>query len=265
MDQSQGLSERHTQLHNEGRHLCQDSNLSEASLKDAIPEVYLYASQKINDLGGKCTHESNISLYDCQLAFNKIGGPTPNENNRRVSMKPDGGVIFAIFNNTYYPIFIGEDKVQGTNDNRHNNGLNKQSAGNAIERAGKNIRGQEMLCCHMGIFPSVIFASGCDFHHTETISKRIEMMNYGYPNHYIEMDSSVTNDILDNKVNIILNNISITKPLNIYSKASVFVKAHKYDVMPHNSSLWRKKDIILICKKVIDLSIEYLINNIIHS
>ena len=51
---------------------------------------------------------------------------------------------------------------------------------NAIERAAKNIRGSEMICMSQNTFPYVIFASGCDFHNTETIASRLEMMNMAF-------------------------------------------------------------------------------------
>ena len=43
----------------------------------------------------------------------------------------------------------------------------------------------------LNIFPYIIFASGCDFHYTESISKRFEQGNYGYPNKTINVTTTV--------------------------------------------------------------------------
>ena len=102
--------------------------------------------------------------------------------NARVSIKPDAGIILWKINNKHYPIYIGEDKIQGTNDKLFEAGKPKQATGNAIERYFKNVRAEELLCSRLPYFPSVVFASGCDFHHSETIAKRLEAGNYGVPN-----------------------------------------------------------------------------------
>jgi hypothetical protein len=112
-----------------------------------------------------------------------------------------------------------------------------------------------MICSKYTFFPYVLVASGCDFHHSETISKRIEMMNMGYPNHYFEISDKITDNMI--KIKKIINNISIEKK-NGFSIASVFIKAHKWNVMEHKSSLWKKDEITIICCKIIDLSIEHI-------
>lgn len=251
MSQSSGLSKRHTQFHKDGHHLCEDSNDSERQLKEAIKEILNYASTLVEDLGGTIEYRTSISLYECQMAFYEAGGPKPtSQENTKVSMKPDGGIIFAIFDDKKYPIFIGEDKVQGTNDRRLSEGKERQATGNAIERAAKNIRGSEMLCAHMTAFPYVIFASGCDFHQSETIAKRLEMMNMGRPNHYLEITPTSTASKNEMKLKEIIENINVEKILS-HGIASVFVKAHKYDVMKHGSSRWKKDEIVKISKRVI--------------
>lgn len=256
--QSAGLRVRHTQYHKDGNHLCQDSNESEATLKEAMKEVLEYAEQRIGELGGIMEYKTIISLYDCQQAFHNAGGPEPNPDNKGVSMRPDGGIIFATFNDTTYPVFIGEDKVQGTNDLRLAEGKKKQSLGNAIERAAKNIRGCEMLCAHMNAFPYVIFASGCDFHDSETIAKRVEMMNLGYPNHYLGVSPTTTCDDLDTGLDKMLSDTDVEKKFG-HGIASVYVKAHKWDKMKHGSSRWRKKEILNISKCVIDKTLRIIL------
>ena len=194
----------------------------------------------------------SISLYELQCIFNKNGGPEPNINNKNVCMKPDGGIIFAIINGNEYPILIIEDKVQGTNDTRRKNGEKKQALGNAIERGAKNVRGAEMLfSSNLNIFPYALFASGCDFHSSETIAKRIEMMNYGYPNNIIELEKNKTNDIENEITTNILPKIDINKK-NGKDIISVFVKSHKWDELDHGSSRWSKNEYAKICCNIID-------------
>jgi len=253
--QSSGLRKRHTQLHQDGRHLCQDSTQSEATLKQAMVDVLKYAKNEIEKIGGKMEYVTIMSLYDCQRCFHSLGGPEPDIKNKSVSMRPDGGIIFAIIDNVKYPVFIGEDKVQGTNDQRLSEGKKRQSLGNAIERAAKNIRGCEMLCAHMNVFPYVIYASGCDFHNTETISKRIEMMNFGVKNHYFDITPETTVAQLDDCLVNVLNNIKVTKLMG-HGIASVFVKAHKWDCMKHGSSRWRKIEIVKTSCHIIKLALE---------
>jgi hypothetical protein len=163
-------------------------------------------------------------------------------------MKPDGGILFAV-KEERIPILIVEDKVQGTNDKRLEKKLGRQSTGNAIERAGKNIRGAEMLFTG-NIFPYVLFASGCDFHSTETIAKRIEMMNMGYPNHSIEISPDTVQTMTS-----LLPNIQVKK-IGGKCIASVFVKSHKWNEMKHGASLWKKEEQVLLLKHVIDKVLE---------
>lgn len=148
-------------------------------------------------------YSTKCTLFDCQTQYHTCGGSVPDPKNKGVSMRPDGGIIWAVLaSGKRYPVFIGEDKVQGTNDSRKAEGKARQAAGNAIERAAKNIRGYEMLCPHISTFPYVIFASGCDFHYTQTISKRLEMMNMGMglANHYMEVSPTSTPESLDARV-----------------------------------------------------------------
>ena len=248
---SEGLSRRITDFNVDGHHFTDDSIGSEDRLKDALVDVIKYAKERIEAMGGELKHLKKVSLRECREYFERAGGPSVNtEEDNNVCMEPDGGILVATFNGRKYPILISEDKVQGTNDSRRSQGLPKQSLGNAIERAAKNIRGAEMLLSKMNVFPYVLFASGCDLHHTETIAKRLEMMNFGIPNHYIEVKPNETPNPLD------LSKIDITKRFGGKCIASIFIKAHKWDVMDHGSSKWSKDELVSICQKVIDQSID---------
>ncbi len=209
-----------------------------------MTEIVAHASEILRPFGYDVLHEKTISLYECQRFFEKVGGPRPNPENKKVYMKPDGGILYAISDTKKIPILIVEDKVQGTNDILFEQNKKRQATGNAIERGAKNIRGAEMLFASLGIFPYVMFASGCDFHPTETIAKRIEMMNMGFPNHY-----------------------SLDEPFSIKkvcgkSIASVFIKAHKWNEGKHGSSLWEKSEQVGILKRVLDQVLRYEIHNL---
>jgi len=141
MSQSNGLSERLTQMVQDGHQLNDDSAPSERTLTEAMEEVIPYAREIFSQTGFTIIHKKNITLYECQEFFECVGGPVPNPDNKTVSMKPDGGILFAESGKKSIPILIVEDKVQGTNDNLFKLGKKKQATGNAIERGGKNIRG----------------------------------------------------------------------------------------------------------------------------
>jgi hypothetical protein len=253
---SEGLSERHKQLAEDGRHLTDDSCGSESTMCEAMIDVLRYAKEVFAPMGGIITHKKNITLYECQEFLHKVGGALPDEANKKVSMKPDGGILFVTIGEETYPILIVEDKVQGTNDVLFEAKKKRQATGNAIERGAKNIRGAEMIFAGMNIFPYVLFASGCDFHSCETIAKRIEMMNMGVPNHSIEVTPEKTQIVLQEEINALIP--SIEKKYGGRSIASVFVKSHKWDLMKHGSSLWKKEEIVLLCCKIIDLVMKEL-------
>jgi len=254
-NQSAGLRDRHTQLHVDGRALNDDSKVSEGTLNiTAMPQILEYARQQVGSLGGTISYKKSITLFECQEMFHqKMGGPNPDPANKAYSMKPDGGIIFAHMpNGQTYPILITEDKVQGTNDQRLAEGLARQALGNAIERAAKNVRGSEMLFAGMSVFPYLVFASGCDFDPSETIAKRIEMMNLGIPNHTIALNPNTTETDITEKVDAILPNINIENRFG--SKIfSAFIKTHKWNEMAHGSSRWTQAEIVKICCHVIDL------------
>lgn len=257
MSHSENLSKRLTQMAADGKYLNDDSSPSEKILSQAIAEIILYATESFKPFGFTILHEKTISLYECQTFFEKVGGPKPLPENKKVCMKPDGGILYAISNrgDIRIPILIVEDKVQGTNDTRFENGDSKQASGNAIERGAKNIRGAEMIFAGLDVFPYVLFAAGCDFHHTETIAQRLEMMNMGVPNHYIDITPTTTQVDIQTTMNTIISSINIKK-LSGKSIASIFVKAHKWDLMKHGTSAWKKEERVLILKKVIDNVIE---------
>lgn len=253
MTQSKGLSKRHKKMKEEGHQLNDDSKHSEKTLTNAMQVIVDYARDKAKKIGGEIYEEKTMTLYEVQEYFHKVGGPLPNIENKNVYMKPDGGIIMMKLKGKNYPILIVEDKVQGSNDIRFKKGYKKQATGNAIERGAKNIRGAEMLYSELPYYSYVLFASGCDFHSSETIAKRIEMMNMGMPNHYIDVTPTISREMILAKIDAdIIPAINIKKLRGQFSIASVFVKAHKWNEMEHGSSRWTEEEEIKLCKTVID-------------
>ena len=243
---SDGLSERLLQLNIDGNKLNADSCKSEKRLQEAINNILDYLKETYS--GFEFYHQKSITLYELKSRF---GGLLPTEEEKKNSMKPDGGIIFMKLKSQSIPILIVEDKIQGSNDLKYKSGKRKDACGNAIERASKNIRASEMIFHSSNVFPYVIFASGCDFHHTESISSRLTMMNYGYPPHYIEIKPKLEETNMDK----ILQEIDIAKKMingKAVSIASIFVKAHKYDEMEHGSSFWTVNEYYSVLKTIVD-------------
>jgi len=254
---SEGLSERIQKYNDEGKHFTDDSIPSERTLKEAIPSIkeYIISLNK-----GELLIKDKITVYELKMIQKKIfqDAPEPNENDKKKYISPDGGIWFLSKDGKEYPILIIEDKKQGTNDLRFTDGKGKQSLGNAIERFAKNVRACEMLFHGYTYFPYVLFGSGCDFHPSETISQRIVVGNYGYPNHEITLTKDKTSDELSNELNTIIKNIDVKKKLGNKCVVQSFIKSHRWNEMIHNSSGWTKNEIIKICCKTIDLVIQEL-------
>lgn len=262
------MQSRIRKMIDDGRHFTDDSKMSEMNLHKAVKNIIEYATNKSKSMFNGCeicvSQEKHISLYDCQRYFEVVGGPAPNPNKKNVYMKPDGGILYIQIRKVRIPILIIEDKVQGTNDLLYANDKKRQATGNAIERSAKNIRGAEMLFSQYDFFPYVIFASGCDFHSSETISARLEMMNFGFPNHYISVEPSDNESNIYAKIQSIIPNISIKKCCG-KSVASIFVKAHKYNQMKHGSSKWTTDEYTFICCKIIDLVLNRIKQKILEN
>jgi hypothetical protein len=254
------LRNTHVARRIEGKCLNDDSIISEKIMMRAMHHVLKYIGERFGPHGWSVVWKKQATLHECQIHFSRAGGRISNDpKNNTVFMKPDGGIVYITKGEECYPILIVEDKRQGTNDLRFVEGKSKQSCGNAIERAAKNIRSAEMLFASMPIFPYVIFASGCDFHSSETIAKRLEIMNYGFPNHVVELknngDPSSTIQEIVEQINI--RNVKLHHGMS-KCKASIFVKTHKWNEMIHGSSAWTEEEISQICNRVVDQIYDYI-------
>jgi hypothetical protein len=255
---SEGLSERIQKYNDDGNHFTDDSIPSEKTLKDAIHVIKDYV---ISLKKGTLIIKDKMTVFDLKMIQKNIfsDAPEPNESDKKKYISPDGGIWFLLIDGKEHPILIIEDKKQGTNDLRFSDGKGKQGLGNAIERFAKNVRACEMLFHEYSYFPYLLFASGCDFHPSETISHRIVVGNYGYPNHEITLTKDKTQDELSNELDTINRNIDVKKKLGNKCIVQTFVKSHRWNEMNHNSSSWTKNEIINICCKTIDLVIQELL------
>lgn len=266
--QSSRLSIRQKQRSSTGKTLIDDSSKSEKTLNNAMKNVIAYATERFSAIGYSIVHEPSITLSKCKqiqqqndpdFAYEAADSTTSGDDDDRFSMRPDGGILYAVHDadpRRRIPILVTEDKVQGTNDQLFAENKKRQSCGNAIERGCKNIRAAEMLFSYTDfpIFPYVLFASGCDFHPSETISKRIDMgMTYGRPPHIIVLTPGITPAEITSRLDQIVSKIDIKiSPRRGKCIPTIVIKTHKYDEMEHGSSAWSVDEITRICCKVID-------------
>ena len=242
--QSSGLSKRHKERAKKGDKLNTDSKKSEKILTHASRLIIRYVKRKY---GKDVKWIKEMKIDDVSARVPGI----PHFNDKRCSFKPDGGIMFI----DDKVLLISEDKKQGSNDILFARGEKKQGTGNAVERALKNINIAETLCLPQSTFPYVIFAAGCDLHHSETISGRIKAANNCYPINYREVTSSKRKSIR----NILMNSdIDVRKRHMWDTKLSVFTpffSGHKYNEMPHGSSDFSLIEVYVLLKRVIDESI----------
>lgn len=242
----------------EGKHFTDESKSSEKTLKKVLNKyIKPYLDEYCSNNKGKLIHKSEMSQYELQLFFHEIGGPFPSETSKKIKIRPDGGIFLMKKNEKMIPLLVIEDKIQGTNDIRCSRGLGRQATGNAVERAFKNVRAAEMLFCKYNFFPYIIFCSGCDFHSTETIADRLVIANLGYPNHKIEINSKTTDLLINERIDEIKRSIDIDKKHG-KSVITCFIKSHKWDDMPHGSSSWDEKELLMLCKEVCDKVFKHL-------
>jgi hypothetical protein len=256
--QSDGLRNRLATMHCGGKHLNDDSKGSEGVLNTALQSSIIpYAENLAKDRGWTITYKSKMDLYEMQCILAKSSArdcPEPDPANKRVFMRPDGGILSVVIGDETIPILITEDKKQGTNDRRFSEGKGRQATGNAVERGIKNIRAAEMLFHSGNVFPYVLFGSGCDFHPSETIAKRLEIGNYGAKNLEIIMKPTSTEEEMAEELRQLVSKINIQKRYSGKSVATICIKSHKWDEMAHNSSAWTVGEITTVCNKIIDLA-----------
>lgn len=114
--------------------------------------------------------DSNVMLRTIEKLVNGTNYTTSDN----TYVKPDGGFLWVKIQGKKYYILVSEQKRQGTNDKRNQEGKSKQAAGNAVERLPKNLMAFETLFGNEDIFPVIVFLQGCDFYDEEsTIGDRV--------------------------------------------------------------------------------------------
>ena len=150
------------------------SKQQETEMGQAVIETSEIVTSKF---GFSLEHRKSIQLgaivNDLREAFPTIPFSEPFA---RSSMNPDGGILSVTMRDggKSLPILISEAKNQGTNDLRAQEGLKKQSMGNAIERLGKNVIGFRTMMLDAGITPFVCFGYGIDFDEGSSILDRVK-------------------------------------------------------------------------------------------
>lgn len=255
------LSTSQKNYYEEGNQLNSNSKYNDHDVKCIVQnELKKYAEKKLADSRFTVNILYHITTKECYDMVKLLYPDFPDSDytNDKTCMKPDGGIMYAIDEKcNKYPIIIIEDKTQGTNDRRKSSGMKRQALGNAIERGAKNLNLAKTLFRGLTYFPYIIFASGCDFHKTETIPRRLEQMNGLMPNHYIDVGYNKFS--IEEQLETTLNNINIMKRYGNQEYATICIKSHKWDELPHGSSNWTREERIKICKKVIDQAVEEII------
>ena len=119
--QSSGLAAKLTAIGG-GRRLTTDSRPSEGSLTAAIRIVMQTAQKRLDAIktgplaGTKVSHQSTLSLYECQRRMHSMFPteyPPPTESSVIRSMRPDGGIISVTVGERWHPLLITEDLKKG--------------------------------------------------------------------------------------------------------------------------------------------------------
>lgn len=208
------------EIHRNNRIAAGNCVPSEQSLKDILPRLTKSFEEYLLDEGieGKISWKKDLRFESC-------------------SIRPDGGLFYLTCAKGTFCFLVVEDKYQGTNDNLYAEGKSRQSTGNAIERAFKNINASWNLFKDLHISPYVIFVAGCDFHHSESIIHRIgPVSNFGRRPIIREALPDGTFDMTG-----VCDEIDIRKDQN--REFGIFcVKAHKYDQHPNKTSMWTSEE-----------------------
>lgn len=164
----------HEDMAARGQHTTEKSAKAEKLLVTAVKRV----KETLEARGETVEHVFNLSYYDMkQNSHIHLGTPAPNEDDKGLTIRPDGGAILV--NGKIAGIF--EDKYEGTADDVGKEDA-KWAGGSTIDRTFKNVNACTMYCAGTGVFPYAVFAHGCNFHPRLRVHKRLEQGNYGFPN-----------------------------------------------------------------------------------
>lgn len=259
-DMAEMLSNNLSNLYISGENLINTSSKCEKKLIDCVDEIINYIEENYNVKIIKKTKMEHTEIKEYLSDEYYFDEDYDETSSMKGFIKPDGGILLAkiIESDEIIPILVSEHKSQGTNDKRHQKGLKKQSCGNAIERAIKNINTCFTLFNKYPFFPYVIFGEGCDFHHSESISTRLESANMYKKPFYIPIGKDTTQEHIDDKVCEICSKINVFEKRYHIPISTICLKAHKWDEMKCDSSTWNKCEIKIILKKITTQVLDYI-------
>jgi hypothetical protein len=229
---SAACSKAHNGMAARGQHTTDDSTGSERKLIQAAKRVI----DRLRSEGRAVTFATRIPYWPIKERYSKLTGfPGPTDEDKRCSIKPDGGVI------TVDGVIAGifEDKFEGTADLEANKAKGWK-CGSTIDRTAKNLNALKMYCAGTGLFPYVVFAHGCNFHPVLTMYKRLEQLNNAFPPEMIVVRPETNYDqefqqILDR---ITPETVGLRGPLKL-EVANIIIKTHAArgpEAMGHGSS-----------------------------
>ena len=231
------------------QHTTDDSKGAETGLNLAVKKV----REELESQGHKTLLLKELAYWDIKNNYSKISGcPQPTDEDKRFSIRPDGGVLFV--DGKLAGIF--EHKFGGTGD-KPGNEKEKWTGGSAIDRTGKNLNALKMYCKGTGLFPYVVFCHGCGFHPKLTMYHRLEQMNHGFPS---KMMIVTPTDSAADQFEKILDGITpeSVRPTSLgLEVATVLIKTHAArgpDAMEHGASDWTVDEYAQIILKVIKAS-----------
>jgi type II restriction enzyme len=212
-----------------------ESQPQDIKIKDVIGEVKDILQQKYPDL--KFDFEKKKMLRTIEKMVNGEDYTTSDKS----FITPDGGFLWVKINGKKYCILISEQKRQGTNDRRIQEGKLPQSCGNAVERFPKNKKLFDIIFSKEEINPTVAFFQGCDFCDEETtIGDRVRSFMDFQPQNQINLKWKQLND-------------------RLWSGGSYFMRGHSMNEKPGTSD-WTSDEMLPILLSVATQSTEYYLS-----
>jgi len=209
----------HDGMADRNQHTTAKSAKAEKALVTAVKKV----KETLEARGHKVDLIFNLSYFDMkQNSHIHLGTPAPSEDDKTLTIRPDGGVLLV--DGKIAGIF--EDKYEGTADDVGKEDA-KWAGGSTIDRTFKNINACKMYCAGSGVFPYVVFAHGCNFHPKLKVHKRLEEGNWGFPNHMVIVTPDDTGACeFESLLNTITPETVRPRGINKLNVASIFIKTH---------------------------------------
>jgi len=212
-----------------------ESQLQDVKMKDVIVAVMVILQQKYPNL--KFGFEKKKMLRTIEKMVNGENYTTSDKS----FITPDGGFLWVKISGVKYYILVSEQKRQGTNDKRIQEGKLPQACGNAVERFPKNKKLFDIIFMNEEINPTVAFFQGCDFCDKETtIGDRVRSFMDFQPQNQINLKWKKLND-------------------KLCTGGSYFMRGHSMNEKPGTSD-WTYDEMLTILVDVATQSIEHYLS-----